>query len=54
MPLRIHHPEDGIGMVFLTMITAEERIYWGNCLMLGEIEGGGEGTTEDEMVGWHH
>ena len=23
-------------------------------LMLGEIEGGGEGTTEDEMAGWHH
>ena len=22
--------------------------------MLGKIEGGGEGTTEDEMVGWHH
>jgi len=22
--------------------------------MLGEIEGGPEGTTEDEMVGWHH
>ena len=22
-------------------------------LMLGKIEGG-EGTTEDEMVGWHH
>ena len=23
-------------------------------LMLGEIGGGGEGTTEDEMAGWHH
>ena len=23
-------------------------------LMLGKIEGRGEGTTEDEMVGWHH
>jgi len=23
-------------------------------LMLGKIEGGGEGATEDEMVGWHH
>ena len=23
-------------------------------LMLGKIEAGGEGTTEDEMVGWHH
>ena len=24
-------------------------------LMLGKIEGKGEkGTTEDEMVGWHH
>ena len=23
-------------------------------LMLGKIESGGEGTTEDEMVGWHH
>ena len=23
-------------------------------LMLGKIEVGGEGTTEDEMVGWHH
>ena len=24
-------------------------------LMLGKIEGGGRrGTTEDEMVGWHH
>ena len=25
-------------------------------LRLGKIEGGGEGggTTEDEMVGWHH
>ena len=22
--------------------------------MLGGIEGGGEGTTEDEMAGWHH
>ena len=22
--------------------------------MLGEIEGGPEGTTEAEMVGWHH
>ena len=22
--------------------------------MLGKIEAGGEGTTEDEMVGWHH
>jgi len=23
-------------------------------LMLGKIEGGGEGMTEDEMAGWHH
>ena len=23
-------------------------------LMLGKIEAGGKGTTEDEMVGWHH
>ena len=23
-------------------------------LMLGKIEGGKKGTTEDEMVGWHH
>ena len=23
-------------------------------LMLGKIEAGGEGTTEAEMVGWHH
>ena len=23
-------------------------------LMLGKIEGGEKGTTEDEMVGWHH
>ena len=23
-------------------------------LMLGKIEGGRKGTTEDEMVGWHH
>ena len=23
-------------------------------LMLGKTEAGGEGTTEDEMVGWHH
>ena len=23
-------------------------------LMLGEIEDGGEGVAEDEMVGWHH
>ena len=23
-------------------------------LMLGEIEAKGEGSTEDEMVGWHH
>ena len=23
-------------------------------LMLGKIEGRREGTTEDEMVGWHH
>ena len=23
-------------------------------LMLGKIEAGEEGTTEDEMVGWHH
>ena len=23
-------------------------------LMLGKIEGGGERTTEDKMVGWHH
>ena len=23
-------------------------------LMLGKIEGRGEGMTEDEMVGWHH
>ena len=22
--------------------------------MLGKIEGRGEGTTEDEMVGWYH
>ena len=22
-------------------------------LILGKIEGGGEGKTEDEMVGWH-
>ena len=28
----------------------------GKTLMLGKIEGGKEekGTTEDEMVGWHH
>ena len=23
-------------------------------LMLGKIERGGEGVTEDEIVGWHH
>ena len=23
-------------------------------LMLGKIESGEKGTTEDEMVGWHH
>ena len=23
-------------------------------LMLGKIEGGEKGTTEDEMVGWHY
>ena len=23
-------------------------------LILGKIEAGGEGMTEDEMVGWHH
>ena len=23
-------------------------------LMLGKIEAGGKGMTEDEMVGWHH
>ena len=23
-------------------------------LMLGKIESGRKGTTEDEMVGWHH
>ena len=23
-------------------------------LMLGKIKGGRKGTTEDEMVGWHH
>ena len=23
-------------------------------LMLGKTEGGEKGTTEDEMVGWHH
>ena len=23
-------------------------------LMLGKIEDGVKGTTEDEMVGWHH
>ena len=23
-------------------------------LMLGKIEGRGEGATEDENVGWHH
>ena len=23
-------------------------------LVLGKIEGGEKGTTEDEMVGWHH
>ena len=26
----------------------------GKSLMLGKIEGRGEGMTEDEMVGWHH
>ena len=25
-----------------------------NTLMLGKIEGGEKGTTEDEMVGWHY
>ena len=23
-------------------------------LMLGKLKAGGEGNTEDEMVGWHH
>ena len=23
-------------------------------LMLGKLKAGGEGTTEDEMLGWHH
>ena len=23
-------------------------------MLFGKIEGGGEGMTEDEMVGWHH
>ena len=23
-------------------------------LMLGKIEGGGEGDDKDEMAGWHH
>ena len=26
----------------------------GKTLMLGKIKVGGEGTTEDEMAGWHH
>ena len=26
----------------------------GKVLMLGEIEGGRKGMTEDEMVGWYH
>ena len=26
----------------------------GKTLMLGKIEGRGDGMTEDEMVGWHH
>ena len=27
---------------------------FGKTLMLGKIEGKGKGTTENEMVGWHH
>ena len=23
-------------------------------LILGKLKAGGKGTTEDEMVGWHH
>ena len=26
----------------------------GKTLMLDRLKAGGEGTTEDEMVGWHH
>ena len=26
----------------------------GKTLMLGKVEGEKKGTTEDEMVGWHH
>ena len=27
---------------------------WEKTLMLGKIEAGRKGTTEDEIVGWHH
>ena len=26
----------------------------GKTLMLERLRGGGKGTTEDEMLGWHH
>ena len=59
------HPKGDQSWVFIGRTDAEaEMPYFGHMmrrvgslektLMLGKIEGGEKGTTEDEMVGWHH
>ena len=59
------HPKGNQSWIFIGRTDAEPEtpILWPpdvknwliwKTLMLGKIEGGGEGRTEDEMVGWHH
>ena len=57
-------PKGNQPQIFIRRIEAEAAILWpldaksrvtGKDLMLGKIEGKEKmGTTEDEMVGWHH
>ena len=60
------HPKGDQSWVFIGRTDAEAEVQYFDhlmgradslekTLMLGKIEGKGEkGTTEDEMVGWHH
>ena len=59
------HPKGNQSWVFIgrTDVEAETPIFghlmrradsFEKTLMLGRLRAGGEGDTEDEMVGWHH
>ena len=42
---------ESLGCTLITLGNFQKALM---TLMLGRLKAGEEGTTEDEMVGWHH